>query len=290
MTDLKINTETYTLNDGNKIPKVGFGTMRVNKEGILEALKAGYRQLDTAFIYRNEEEVGAAIKESGIPREELFVVTKLWNWHHKDAAAALDDSLKKLGLDYVDLYLIHWPFSEIEGTDNKVYDDWNFIDTYKLLQKIYKTTNKVKTLGVSNFTVQHFDQLFADKEVDVVPAINQIEAHPALTQEKLMDYMKQKNIIPQAYSPLGGTGNFIFEYEEIQQMSKKYQVTPAQVLISWAVQRGTVAIPRTGTFQRIHENIQTFTLTKEDFEALNHLSDKYGVIRNNDVWRFEGFD
>lgn len=287
MADLKINTETFTLNDGCKIPKVGFGTMRIDKSGILEALKAGYRQLDTAAIYKNEQEVGAAIKESGIPRNELFVVTKLWNTRHKDAEAALDESLQKLGLDYVDLYLIHWPAPEIEGTDHQLYDDWSFIDTYKLLQKIYKTTDKIKSLGVSNFTIDHFEQLFADKQVDVVPVVNQIEAHPVLTQDDLMDYMKATNILPQAYSPLGGTGNFIFEYEEVQQLSRKYKVEPAQVLISWAVQRGTNVIPRTGNVERIHSNLKTFALEPEDFDLLNKLSDKYGVIRNNDAWRFK---
>ncbi|EGV65337.1 Glycerol 2-dehydrogenase (NADP(+)) [Yamadazyma tenuis] len=286
MTELTTNTQTLLLNDGHRIPQVGFGAMRVPKEGILDALNAGYRLLDTATIYKNEQDVGDAIRQSGIPREQLFVVTKLWNTDHKRVEAALDESLKKLGLEYVDLYLIHWPWSEIEGTDHEVYTDWTFVDTYKALQKVYKTTGKIRSLGVSNFTIAQLEQLSSDKDIDVVPAVNQIEAHPLLTQPKLMAYLESKNILAQAYSPLGGSGNFLFKYKEVTDMASRYGVTPAQLLISWGVQRRTVVIPRSATRSRIESNIRTFTLKDADFEALNTLSDTYGVIRNNDTWRF----
>lgn len=283
---LKLNTNSLTLNTGSKIPQIGFGSMLTSKDAILQSLKEGCRHIDTAAIYGNEDQVGQAIAESKIPREEIFITTKLWNTRHKDVAAALDESLAKLGTDYVDLYLIHWAWSEIEGTDHEVYQDWDFVDTYKELQKIYKSTNKIKTLGVSNFTIAHLEKLFNDKEVDIVPAVNQIEAHPLLKQPKLTKYLQDKNIVIEAYSPLGGTGTFVFQYPEVEQLAEKYGITPAQVLISWAVQRDTVVIPRSKTLLRVGANLLTLTLHPDDFEILNSLEDKYGTVRNNDAWRF----
>lgn len=284
---LKINNDTYTLNNNNTIPVMGFGTMLVDKPQILESIKAGYRQLDSAKVYKNEVQVGEAIKESGVPREDLFVTTKLWNTDHKTVAEALDESLQKLNLDYVDLYLIHWPSSEVpELSEFKVYDDWDFVDTYKELQKIVKTTNKIKNLGVSNFTIDHFEKLFADKEVDIIPVVNQIEAHPLLIQQDLVDYMTNKNIAVQAYSPLGGSGNFVFQYDEVKKLAEKYNVETAQILNSWAVQRNSIVIPRTNTPKRIYDNLKTLVLEEEDFQLLNTLEGKYGTVRNNDAWRF----
>lgn len=280
---LKVNTTEFTLNTGAKIPAVGLGTWRASEKdaayrSVLTALKNGYRHIDTAAIYGNEEEVGRGIAAAGIPRNELFVTTKLWNKKHKDVESALDESLKKLGLDYVDLYLIHWPVSTDPETD-KPYSDHDFVDTWKTLQKIYKEGKKVKAIGVSNFTVKKLEKLLNADGVDVVPAANQVEAHPLLTQPELYDYLKSKNIILEAYSPLGSSESPLFKNKTITDIAEKNGVEPAQVLVSWAVQRDTVVLPKSVTDSRIISNIKTFTLSKEDFETLNKLSEKDGVVR-----------
>ncbi|KAI3405671.1 GCY1 [Candida oxycetoniae] len=280
---LSINTKKITLYNGNKIPAVGLGTWQATEDDVAyksvrTALKNGYRHIDTAAIYKNEEQVGKAIAEAGIPRNELFVTTKLWNADHKKVEAALDESLKKLQLDYVDLYLIHWPVS-INPETNKPYTDHDFVDTWKALQKLYKKGEKVKAIGVSNFTIKKLEKLLNADGVDVVPLVNQVETHPLLTQPELYDYLKSKNIVLEAYSPLGSTDSPLFKNEVVVDIAKKNKVEPAQVLVSWAIQRDTVVLPKSVTESRIISNIKTFTLSKEDFEALNNLSDKFGVVR-----------
>lgn len=277
------NTQTFTLNTGAKIPQVGFGTWK-SKDGegyqsTKIALANGYRHIDTAAIYGNEEEVGKAIKESGIPREELFITTKLWNSDHKKATEALDTSLKKLGLDYVDLYLIHWPASTDES--GQKYSDWNYIDTYKELQKIYKNTKKVRAIGVSNFGLKEFDKFFADPEITVVPAANQIEAHPLLQQPDLVEFLNKKNILIEAYSPLGSTGTPFLKNDKLVEIAKKNGVEVAQLILSWGVQRGTVVLPKSTTESRIISNLKTFKLSQEDFDAVTELEKAYGTKRVN---------
>ncbi|MCP8717985.1 MAG: aldo/keto reductase [Asgard group archaeon] len=282
---LKVNQDTLTLNTGAKIPAVGLGTWQSAPDDVynatLTALKNGYRHIDTAAIYGNEEDVGRGIKDSGVPREEIFVTTKLWNTEHKNVQQALDISLKKLGLDYVDLYLIHWPVSTDKAT-NAPYPDYDFVDAYKELQKIHKTTNKVKAIGVSNFTVKKLEKLLTSEGVDVVPATNQVEAHPLLTQPDLYNYLQEKGIVLEAYSPLGSTGSPLFKYKDVQAIAEKNQVEPAQVLISWAVQRKTVVLPKSVTDARIISNLKTFVLSDEDFETLNKISLTEGEVRTCD--------
>ncbi|EGW31833.1 uncharacterized protein SPAPADRAFT_62446 [Spathaspora passalidarum NRRL Y-27907] len=281
---LKANTATITLNDGTKIPFVGLGTWQAADRdeaynATLAALKNGYRHIDTAAIYKNEEYVGEAIKDSGIPREEIYVTTKLWNTDHKRAKEALETSLKKLGLDYVDLYLIHWPVSTDPATGEN-YKDWDYVDTYKALQKLYKESNgKIKSIGVSNFNKERLERLLSDPEVTIVPAVNQIEAHPFLPQPELYDYLKEKNIIIEAYSPLGSSNSPIIKNPAIVSIAEKNGVEPAQVLISWAVQRNTVVLPKSVTEARIISNLKTFTLSDEDFATLNKLAEVEGVNR-----------
>lgn len=288
-----INKKTYTLNNGITIPAVGFGCMTLTVDQIVEALRLGYRLLDTAAIYgkgQNEITVGQAIKESGVPREEITVVTKLWNTDHKISKQALDASLERLGLDYVDVYLIHHPFSE--EADGKHYKDWDIVDTYRELNKLVKSTDKIRSIGVSNFTKEDIERLKADPEIDVLPVLNQIEAHPLLTQPELKEYLDKEHILIQAYRPLGGTGAALVENEDIVKLAEKYKINPSQVLLSWAVQRNTNIIPRTKNYDRMALNLRTVELEDQDFEALNHLSDKYGVKRFNHVWKklpnFEG--
>lgn len=279
------NTDTFTLNNGNKIPAVGLGTWQATEKDAARnatkvALENGYRHIDTAAIYGNEEEVGQGIKDSGVPRKEIFVTTKLWNSNHKKAAEALDTSLSKLGLDYVDLYLIHWPWSEDPET-KAPYKDWDFVDTYKELQKFVKS-GKVKAIGVSNFTLKRLQRLLADPEVTIKPAVNQIEAHPLLPQEELTEYLKKNDILIEAYSPLGSTNSPLFKNETIVAIAEKNKVEPAQVLVSWAVQRGTIVLPKSVTDSRIISNLETFKLSDEDFKTLNELSSKEGVVRTCD--------
>ncbi|CAI5758297.1 unnamed protein product [Candida verbasci] len=281
--NLQINKDVFTLNNGNKIPAVGLGTWRADSEkeavdAVLAALKNGYKHIDTAAIYANEEFVGEAISKSGIPREELFITTKLWNSRHKDVSAALDESLGKLKLDYVDLYLIHWPVSTNPET-KEPYPDHDFVDTWKKLQEIYKKGDKVKAIGVSNFTVKKLEKLLSADGVDVVPAVNQVEAHPLLTQPELYNYLKEKDILLEAYSPLGSADSPLFKNETIVEIAKKNEVEPAQVLVSWAVQRHTVVLPKSVTESRIISNLKTFKLSEEDFETLNRLIEKDGVTR-----------
>ncbi|ABN68174.1 aldo/keto reductase [Scheffersomyces stipitis CBS 6054] len=283
MVALTNDSVVYTLNNGVKIPAIGLGTWQASAPGHASnatkvALQNGYRHIDTAAIYKNEEEVGQGLKDSGLKREEVFITTKLWNGDHKNAAKALDESLKKLGVDYVDLYLIHWPVSTDPAT-GKDYEDWDYVDTWKQLQKLYKETKKVRAIGVSNFTKSKIERLLADPEVDVVPAVNQVEAHPLLTQPELYDYLKEKNIVIEAYSPLGSTDAPLFKNETIAAIAKKNGVEPGHVLISWAVQRNTVVLPKSVTNSRIISNLKTFTLPEEDFEALNKLSEKDGIHR-----------
>ncbi|RCK64674.1 Glycerol 2-dehydrogenase (NADP(+)) [Candida viswanathii] len=282
---LQVNTDTFTLNTGAKIPAIGLGTWQSAPGDVyhatVTALKNGYRHIDTAAIYGNEEDVGRGIKDSGVPREEIFVTTKLWNTEHKNIQQALDISLEKLGLDYVDLYLIHWPVSTDKAT-NEPYKDYDFVDTYKELQRIYKNTKKVKAIGVSNFTVKKLQKLLTSEGVDVVPATNQVEAHPLLTQPDLYNYMQEKGIVLEAYSPLGSTGSPLFKYADVTKIAEKNGVEPAQVLISWAVQRKTVVLPKSVTEARIISNLKTFTLSDEDFQTLNKISLTEGEVRTCD--------
>lgn len=278
------NNDHFTLNTGAKIPAVALGTWRAdsNKEAydsVSDALKAGYRHIDTAAIYGNEAEVGQAIKDSGVPRDELFVTTKLWNTDHKKVAEAFETSLKKLQLDYVDLYLIHWPLS-IDPATEKPYTDWNYIDTYKQLQVLLKT-GKTKAIGVSNFTAPKIAKLLADKDVNVVPAVNQVELHPLLPQEELIETLHKHNILPQAYSPLGSVDSPLFKNKDLAKIAEKNGANAGQVLISWAVQRKTVVLPKSVKAERIKGNLQTVTLSEADFQELNNLHKEYGIQRLN---------
>ncbi|KAK6460440.1 aldo/keto reductase [Scheffersomyces coipomensis] len=282
MTKLSKSTTTFTLNNGVKIPAVGLGTWQASEKGAARnatkvAIENGYRHIDTAAGYQNEGEVGEGIKDSGVPREEIFITTKLTNEDHKRVAAAFEESLKKLDVDYIDLYLVHWPVST-DPVTKKAFEDWDYVDTYKEVQKLYKA-GKVKSIGVSNFTINKLERLLSDPEVDVVPAVNQIEAHPFLLQTELFDYLKKKGILIEAYSPLGSTNAPLVQNEVITEVAKKNDVTPTSVLISWAIQRGTVVLPKSVTDSRIIANLETFELSEADFEALNKISGKFGIKR-----------
>ncbi|MFJ7669646.1 aldo/keto reductase [Lysinibacillus sp. NPDC097195] len=259
-----------TLNNGLEMPLVGYGVFRVPDgddlaEAVKTAIAKGYRSIDTAQVYRNEESVGrgirAAIAEGLVSRDELFVTSKVWNdgLSYEETLAAYDSSLEKLGLDYLDLYLIHWP-----GLDT------NYIEAYKALEKIYQD-GRVRSIGVSNFHVHHLEHLL--KETTLIPVINQIEFHPHLTQEEVRAYCKEHGIQVEAWSPL--MNGSLLEEELIQQLATKYSKTPAQIVLRYDVQHGVVTIPKTMTPARMAENLQVFdfTLTDEEMAQLDAMND-----------------
>lgn len=242
-----------TLNNGLKMPQVGFGVWKIADQQVTEtvktALNKGYRLIDTAMIYQNETGVGKALAETTVAREELFITTKLWNADqgYDNTLRAFDVSLEKLGLDHVDLYLIHWP--------TPMYDQ--YVETYKALEKLY-ADKRVKAIGVCNFDIEHLERL--RQECNITPAVNQVECHPYLQQRELKAYCDEHGIALQAYSPLMN-GQAILQDEVIGQLAKKYQQTAAQIVLRWHLQSGHNIIPKTVTPARMEENLQLF-----DFE------------------------
>ncbi|MDP1396166.1 aldo/keto reductase [Lysinibacillus capsici] len=258
------------LNNGLKMPLVGYGVFRVPEgddlaEAVKTAIAKGYRSIDTAQVYRNEESVGrgirAAIEEGLVTREELFITSKVWNdgLSYEETLAAYDSSLEKIGLDYLDLYLVHWP-----GIDQ------NYIEVYKALEKIYQD-GRVRSIGVSNFHVHHLESLL--KETTVVPVINQIEFHPHLIQEEVRAYCKDKGIQVEAWSPL--MNGSLLEEALIQELASKYGKTPAQIVLRYDVQHDVVTIPKTMTPARMTENLAVFdfTLTEQEMTQLDAMND-----------------
>jgi diketogulonate reductase-like aldo/keto reductase len=255
------------LNNGVEMPQLGFGVWQVPddeaEQAVATALESGYRSIDTAAIYGNEEGTGKAIATSGIPREELFVTTKLWNSDqgYDSTLRAFDTSLEKLGLDYLDLYLIHWPLP----TRGK------YIDTYKAFEKLY-TDGRIKAIGVSNFYPEYLEQLI--EATSVIPAVNQIELHPHLQQHAVREYHAQQGIATEAWSPLG-SGKGLLEVPAIVAIAQKHNRTPAQIVLRWHIQLGNVVIPKSVTPSRIKENIDVFdfSLDTEDIAAISALNE-----------------
>ncbi|MFF8673581.1 aldo/keto reductase [Streptomyces sp. NPDC015242] len=249
------------------MPQLGFGVWQVPDDeaetAVTTALEAGYRSIDTAAIYGNEEGTGKAIAASGLPREELFVTTKLWNADqgYDSTLRAFDTSLEKLGLDYVDLYLIHWPTPE-RGL---------YVDTYKAFEKLH-ADGRIKAIGVSNFLPEHLEKLTG--ETSVVPAVNQIELHPHLQQQDAREYHAEHGIATEAWSPLG-QGKGLLEVPAIVAIARKHDRTPAQVVLRWHIQLGNVVIPKSVTPSRIKENIEVFdfSLDTEDLAAISALNE-----------------
>jgi len=252
------------LHNGVQMPWVGLGVYKV-KEGeevrsaVRTALEVGYRHVDTAAFYENEEGVGQAIRESGIPREQVFVTTKVWNTDqgYETTLKAFDASLKKLGFDYVDLYLVHWP---VKG---------KYKETYKALEKLYKD-GYVRAIGVSNFQIHHLQDVLADCEIK--PMVNQVEYHPRLTQKELQAFCRENGIQLEAWSPLM-RGEILTE-PTIVEIGKKYGKTPAQVVLRWDLQHGVVTIPKSVTPARIKENANLFdfSLTAEEMKQIDALN------------------
>ncbi|CAN9100995.1 unnamed protein product [Alternaria alternata] len=294
----------FTLNTGAQIPAVGFGTWQA-KPGEVEravetALKAGYRHIDCAAIYRNEAEVGDGIRRSGVPRSEIFLTGKLWNTKHapEDVEAALDKSLQDLGVEYLDLFLMHWPvaFNGVTGKwfplrESGVFDlvDIDPATTYKAMEKLLDT-GKVRAIGVSNFTIQRLNDLLS--KTDVVPAVNQIEAHPYLQQPALFDVCKSKGILIEAYSPLGNnqTGEpRTVDDELVGVLGHRLGMDGGQLLASWGIQRGTVVLPKSVTPSRIKSNMQVKELPKDAFDELSGL-ERHKRFNVQSRWGFDIFE
>ncbi|QPI45399.1 aldo/keto reductase [Weissella paramesenteroides] len=270
-------TDTFTLANGVEIPVVGFGTWQtpdgdVAYQSVLDALKAGYRHIDTAAAYGNEASVGRAIKDSGIPREELFITSKLWNDSHSYEAAkiALDKSLKLLGLDYLDLYLIHWPNPLI---NRRNWDKAN-AEAWRYMEDAY-TEGKIRAIGISNFQIEHVKALL--KTATIRPMVNQLFINPSDLEQDIVAFNEAHDILTEAYSPLG-TGSLL-AVPEINDIAEKYGKSAAQVLIRWSLQHGFLPLPKSTHAERISQNADVFDfeLTDAEIAALDQLEGVAGT-------------
>ncbi|KAF8891734.1 NADP-dependent oxidoreductase domain-containing protein [Infundibulicybe gibba] len=287
-----MEVQSFSLNDGTKIPSVGMGCWMGAVGGgqrvydmCLKALKNGYRHFDTASGYGNEEQVGAAIRDSGVPRGEIYLTTKLANADHHRVSDAFEESLRLLNCEYIDLYLMHWPqaancqsapgnsaATSVRSPDEKP----TFIETWKEMEKLLET-GRVRTLGVSNFSIKTLNELLP--HCSIIPATNQVEMHPCLPQDDLKSYCEEQGIILTAYSPLGRSAT-LFEEAVVNKISSRLHVTPAQVLLSWGVQRKTVVIPKSENDERMKDNLALVKLPEQDVQALNQIHLQPGMHRS----------
>lgn len=277
---------SYTLSNNVSIPELGFGTWQtpngdVAVSAVKKASEVGYRHIDTAQGYKNEDSVGQAIKESGIPREEIFLTTKLWNENHSYdlVLSSFEESLKKLQTDYIDLFLIHWP------NPVKFRDNWQSAnaETWRAMEELYQA-GKIKAIGVSNFLPHHFEEL--KKTATIFPMVNQIFLAPGELQKEVVSYCQEHNVLLEAYSPLG-TGK-IFDVPEMQELSDKYGKTIAQIAIRWSLQHDFLPLPKSVTPSRIEENLAVFDfeLSDEDMQRIDQLDGVVGKATNPDTTGF----
>ncbi len=256
----------FQLANGKTIPAIGYGVFRMENDQetidcIIDAINVGYTHIDTAKVYNNEEAVGKAIKQCGLPREDLFITTKLFNddMRADNAVGAFEESLKKLDLDYVDLYITHWPVKD------------KYIESYLELEKLYNA-GKIKAIGVSNCHIHHLEDLA--KKASITPMVNQIEVQPYLDNEELVSYCKEKNIIVEAWSPLCANKNDLLKEEILINIGKKYKKSPAQVVLRWNIERGIIPLPKSSRLSRIKENFEIFDfqLTKTEMILISSLN------------------
>ena len=270
------------LNDGTKIPQMGFGVFQIDPEetadAVKTALEAGYRHIDTAEMYRNEEGVGREIRDAGIDRGDVYITSKLNNGYHKpdDARRAFDGTLEALGFDHVDLFLIHWPLPTLY--------DGDFVSTWKVLEE-FKKDGRARSIGVSNFQTAHLERLA--RETDTVPAVNQIEVHPYFGNEEVRSYGQQHGIATEAWSPIAQGA--VLDDPIVERIAKAAERTPAQVVLRWHIQRGDIVFPKSVTPQRIKENLELFDfeLGAADMDALTSLNKGEAGRRGPDPDKFD---
>jgi 2,5-diketo-D-gluconate reductase A len=260
-----MSATTIRLNNGNTIPQIGFGTSPLNDRdvvpAVLAAIEAGYRHIDTAYKYNNERGVGQGIRDSGINREDLFVTTKLDGQFqgHDRAIAGLEESLRRLGMEYVDLLLIHWPLPQRD----------QYVSTWKTFEKLL-AAGKARSIGLSNFKPAHIERLLA--ETSIRPAVNQIQLNPRITRPEQRSYNSGEGIATEAWSPLGA-GNDLLQEPTLKAIAANHHKTPAQVVLRWHIELGVVAVPRSANRKRIAENINIFdfALTEDEIAAISAL-------------------
>ncbi|ODQ80035.1 hypothetical protein BABINDRAFT_36288 [Babjeviella inositovora NRRL Y-12698] len=294
---------SFTLNNGKKMPALGLGTanmgphMAKTTEAVIAAIEAGYRHIDTARMYGSEEYVGAAIKDviarGIVKREDLFITTKIWCTYFDNPAKCLDISLKALGLDYVDLLLQHWPLcmeGDEDGNSIKREDgtfvfnpNGSYIKFYQKMEDLYRTTDKARSLGVSNYSNAFLTELL--KVARVKPVVNQIECHPRLPLKDIVEFDKSLDILITAYSPLGAAGAPNLKLPLVQELAQKYNVTGNEVLASYHVQSGRSVIPRSVNISRVKENIHLAPLTAEDLAGLDQIGiDEPHSVMMPEIW------
>lgn len=289
---------SYILPSGDKIPGIALGVWRAKPgrvgESVKTALRAGYRHIDGAWIYGNEAEVGVALKESQIPRDQIWLTSKLWNSFHapEDIEPILDDSLQKLRTEYLDLYLIHWPVAFKAGTNNEIDHDLteNPYPTWQKLEEMVEK-GKVRNIGISNFNIRKIQNLTANP-LKIQPAVNQVELNYWNPQPELLKWAKDNNLLLEAYSPLGSAEKVkeSLEVPLVKNIAKELNITPAQVYISWHLQRGTVVLPKSVTPSRIEENFMVVILPKKSFDELEEAAASHPPERAVDPSKGWGID
>ncbi|KAF8194217.1 NADP-dependent oxidoreductase domain-containing protein [Pholiota molesta] len=289
----------FTLPSGDRIPSVALGVWRAGPgqvgPAVKTALNVGYRHIDGAWIYGNEAEVGEAIKASGIPRSDIWLTSKLWNTFHQpnDVEPALDDSLSKLGTDYLDLYLMHWPVA-FKNNGKEIDVDFELTEnpypTWKKLEEMVEK-GKVRNIGISNFNIRRIQNLTANP-LKIKPAVNQVELSYWNPQPELVKWAKENGLLLEAYSPLGSEGKVkeSLQIPEVQKIAKELGITPAQVYISWHVQRGTVVLPKSVTPSRIEENFKVVALPPAAFELIEKVATSHEPLRTVDPSKRWGVD
>ena len=279
--------QTFTLNDKNRIPAIGFGTYQIPADGstykaVKEALQIGYRQIDTAAAYFNEQEVGKAVKDSGVNRDEIFVTSKLWlqDYAYADAVKAIDKSLQKLNLDYIDLYLIHQPYGRVD-------------EAFRAMEDAQRV-GKIKSVGVSNMTVKIWNR-FKDC-FGVMPAVNQVEYHPMMQQRELCALMAKNKVLLEAWAPLYQGNSLLLDNPVIRELAAKYHRTAAQIVLRFENQMGVIVLPKSTHTRRMKENLEIFdfSLADEEMKAIQNLNQEKGIHNPDNPgvgeWLLANFD
>ncbi|TCD61638.1 hypothetical protein EIP91_008144 [Steccherinum ochraceum] len=276
---------TFSLNNGTTIPAIGVGCWMGSpggaddvREMVEYALKIGYRHIDTAYSYENEVDVGKAIRNSGIPRDQIYLVTKLGDAYHGRVQEAFDISLKQLGVDYVDLYLLHWPQAKDPETGRVLQptESPTFVETWQAMEKLLDT-GKVKSIGVSNFSEKNLDILLP--QAKVVPAVNQVEMHPLLPQLELLEYCKKKGILVTAWSPVARGARDLLEHASLKKISARLECEPVQVIMGWFIKKGVVAIPKSANQARLQQNLTHVNISDEDETDIDAIHKAPGMHR-----------